>query len=164
METPNRFNPAELQSWGIATLRITVGVILLVHGLQKLIAFGIPGTAGFFAHAGLPLPMLSAVLSIGAETLGGLALVLGLFTRPAAAVLTFNMFIAVVAVHLKNGFFAPTGFEYPFSLMMANAALVLAGTGAFALDNLVQRTHGAFRNGPHLLRSEAKYSHSDLKV
>ena len=147
METPNRFSKEELQNWGIAALRVTVGVILLVHGLQKLFVFGIPGTAGFFAKTGIPMPVVSAVLSTGAEALGGLALLLGLFTRPAAAILTFNMAIAVLVVQ-KNGFFAPNGFEYPLTLLVANLALALTGAGAFAVDNLAQRTHHPFRHGP----------------
>src|SRR5579871_4066623 len=141
MEKTNR-------SVGIAVLRIMVGVVFLTHGLQKLLVFGIPGTAGFFAHAGLPMPMVSAVLSTAAETLGGLALILGLFTRPAAAVLAFNMAVAVCAVHLKNGFFLPTGFEYALTMLAANVALALTGAGAFALDNVVHAGLGHWRHGP----------------
>jgi putative oxidoreductase len=125
-----------------------VGMVFLTHGLQKLLIFGIHGTAGFFAHAGLPMPMVSAVLSTGAETLGGLALILGLFTRPAAAVLAFNMAVAFFAVHLKNGFFLPTGFEYALTMLVANIALVLTGAGAFALDNVVHSGLGHWRHGP----------------
>jgi putative oxidoreductase len=126
----------ELQGWGIAALRVMVGVVLMAHGLQKVLMFGVSGTAGFMAHAGIPLPMVSAVLSIGAETVGGLALILGLFTRPAAAILAFNMGVAVFVVHLKGGFFLPAGFEYALTLLVANVALALTGAGAFALDNV----------------------------
>ena len=143
-----RYTQSELQSFGIAALRVMVGVVLLAHGLQKLLMFGFAGTAGFFAHAGIPLPMLSAVLSIGAEFLGGLALILGLFTRPAAAILAFNMTVAVLAVHLKGGFFLPAGFEYALTLLVANMALVLTGAGAFAIDNVVHATRGAWNQTP----------------
>src|SRR5215831_15191304 len=98
---PTKRNEQEMQKWGIALLRVAVGIVLFAHGAQKLFGFGISGTAGFFAHAGIPLPVLSAILSIGAEFLGGFVLILGLFTRLAAAVLVFNMAVAVVAVHLK---------------------------------------------------------------
>jgi putative oxidoreductase len=148
METTKRSTPGELQSYGIAALRVMVGVVFLAHGLQKLLMFGIGGTAGFFAHAGIPLPMLSAVLSIGAEFLGGLALILGLFTRPAASVLAFNMLVAVVAVHLKGGFFLPAGFEYALTMLVANVALVLTGAGAFALDHVVQPALHPWRHAP----------------
>lgn len=134
-----RFEDQKMQDWGIAVLRMVVGGVLMAHGMQKLVLYGIGGTAGFFAHVGIPVPMVAAVLSIGAESLGGLALVLGLGTRWAAAVLTINMAVAVLAVHLKNGFFLPTGFEYAFTLLAANVALVLTGPGAFALDHVVGR-------------------------
>jgi putative oxidoreductase len=133
-----RFSERELQSWGIAALRIMVGLVLLAHGSQKLFVYGIPGTAAFFAKGGLPFPMVSAVLSISAEFLGGLFLTLGLLTRPVAAVLAFNMAVAVLLVHLKNGFFLPTGFEYALTLLVANISLVLTGPGAFALDHVLQ--------------------------
>jgi putative oxidoreductase len=129
-----RLDEKQLQSWGIALLRVMVGAVLLAHGSQKLLVYGIDGTAGAFAKMGLPLPMLSAVLSVGAEFLGGLALVLGVFTRWAAAVLTINMAVAAFAVHLKNGFFLPAGAEYALTLLVANLALVLTGAGAFAVD------------------------------
>jgi putative oxidoreductase len=143
-----RFTESELQGWGIAALRIGVGAVLMAHGGQKLLAFGIAGTAGFFAHAGIPFPMLSAVLSIGAEFLGGLALILGLFTRPAAAILAFNMAVAVFAVHLKGGFFLPAGVEYALTLLVANVSLVLTGPGAYALDHVVQLAFDPWRHGP----------------
>jgi putative oxidoreductase len=143
-----RMSESELQSWGIALLRVMVGAVLLAHGSQKLLSFGIAGTAGFFAKASIPFPMLSAVLSIGAEFLGGLALVLGVFTRPVAAILAFNMAVAVFAVHLKNGFFLPTGFEYALTLLVANISLVLTGAGAFALGHVLHTSQTPWRHGP----------------
>jgi putative oxidoreductase len=68
--------------------------------------------------------------------LGGAALLLGLFTRWAAAPIAFSMLVAIVTVHLKGGFFAPKGVEYPLTMLAANLALILTGAGAFALDNL----------------------------
>jgi putative oxidoreductase len=131
-----RIDEKQLQNWGIAVLRVMVGSVLLAHGSQKLLVYGLNGTAGAFAHMGIPAPMLSAVLSIGAEFLGGLALVLGLFTRWAAAALVINMAVAAFAVHLRNGFFLPTGAEYALTLLATNLALVLTGSGALALDRL----------------------------
>jgi putative oxidoreductase len=143
-----RITESELQSWGIAALRIVVGLVLLAHGGQKLFVYGIPGTAAFFAKAGLPVPMASALQSISAEFLGGLALTLGLFARPVAAILAFNMAVAVFAVHLKNGFFLPTGFEYALTLLVANLALVLTGPGAFALDHVLHyQVHAPWHHG-----------------
>src|SRR5262245_21137053 len=145
METTKRLTQNEWQGTGIAIMRIMVGIVLMAHGLQKLLGFGVAGTAGFLGQAGIPFPMVSAVLLIGAESLGGLALILGLFTRPAAAILAFNMAVAVFAVHLKGGFFLPHGFEYAATLMVANIAFVLTGAGAYALDNVLHTTQQPWR-------------------
>src|SRR5437763_15797531 len=98
MDTNKRFNEAELRDVGIAVLRIVVGIVFLAHGSQKLFGMGIPAVAGMFGHMGIPLPTVAAALSIGAEFLGGLFLVLGLFTRFAAGALVINMAVAVRAV------------------------------------------------------------------
>jgi putative oxidoreductase len=131
------------QGWGIAAIRFIVGVVFLVHGSQKLFVFGFGGVAGFFGQAGIPLPAVSAVVVTLVEFLGGLALIVGLFTRWAALLLAINMLVAVLAVHLKAGFFLPHGFEYALTLLFANVGLALAGPGAFAVDNLLGKRHAA---------------------
>jgi putative oxidoreductase len=67
------------QEIGALALRLTLGSIMLAHGLMKLTVFGIDGTADFFASLGLPA--IAAQLTIFGEIAGGLALVAGLFTR-----------------------------------------------------------------------------------
>jgi putative oxidoreductase len=126
-----------LKDYGIAAIRVMVGVVFVAHGLMKLTSFGIAGTAGFFAQQGIPLPLVSAVLAIAAETLGGAALILGLGTRLVAAPLAFTMLVAVVSVHLSGGFFSPNGFEYPLTLLVASVGLGLTGSGAFALESVL---------------------------
>jgi putative oxidoreductase len=138
----NLTHKTDWQGWGIAALRMMVGVTFLMHGGQKLFVYGIGGTAGFMAHIGIPAPTISAVLTIGAELLGGALLLLGLFTRYAAAVLAFTMMVAVVSVHLRNGFFLPNGYEYALMMLVANIALALTGAGEFALERVVWRSRG----------------------
>jgi putative oxidoreductase len=137
--TVNATTTERAKDYGIAAIRVMVGVVFLAHGLMKLTGFGVTGTAGFFAQQGIPLPLLSAVLAIGAETLGGIALILGLGTRLVAAPLAFTMLVAVVSVHLSGGFFSPNGFEYPLTLLVASAGLGLTGSGAFALESALFR-------------------------
>jgi len=127
------------QAWGIALVRIVVGIVFLAHGSQKLFGFGFQGVAGFFAHAGIPMPAISAVVVTLVEFLGGLALVLGVGTRVAALLLAANMLGAIVFVHAKGGFFLPTGFEYALTMLAANIGLFLAGPGALAVDNVFSR-------------------------
>lgn len=129
----------QLQGWGITILRVIVGIVFLVHGSQKLFVFGFSGVAGFLSQIGIPAPGVSAVIVTAVEFLGGLALIFGLFTRWAAFLLVINMLVAILAVHLKGGFFLPNGYEYALTMLAANAGLALTGAGAAALDNVIAK-------------------------
>ena len=123
---------------GLAILRVVLGVIFLVHGWQKLFGFGFHGVASFFASAGVPLPAITSVIVTLVEFLGGLALLLGLFTRWAATLISIDMLAAILLVHLKNGFFnQKMGFEFPLSLLAAGICLALTGGGAVSLDGML---------------------------
>jgi putative oxidoreductase len=124
-------------SIGIALIRTIVGVVFVAHGGMKLFVLGVGGTAGFMASQHIPLPLVSAVLVIATELLGGLALIAGFGTRFIAWPLAFAMLVAVGMVHLSGGFFAPAGFEYPLTLLVASIGLGLTGSGAFAIDSLL---------------------------
>jgi putative oxidoreductase len=119
-----------------------VGVVFLAHGYQKVFMWGFAGVTGAFAKMGIPMPGVMGPLVALVELLGGLALFTGLLTRWAAFALAVNMTVAVLGVHLKNGFFLPAGFEYALTLLVANVALVLAGPGVCALDNLIGKRPG----------------------
>lgn len=114
-----------------------MGGVFLAHGYQKMFIWGVHGVAGTFGKMGIPLPLLSAYLATSAEFIGGLALMLGLGTRIAAVPVAFTMLVAILQVHLKGGFFLPAGMEYALTLLVANITLMIAGGGAFALDNVV---------------------------
>jgi putative oxidoreductase len=133
---------AKYSSWGIALLRIAVGVVFLVHGYQKLFVYGMGGATQGFAHMGIPLATVVAPLVTLVEFFGGIALILGIATRAFALLLAIDMLGAILTVHGKHGFFLPTGFEYAFTLMIANVGLVLTGAGAAAIDNLLGRKKG----------------------
>jgi len=119
-----------LRAWGLTLLRVVVGSVFVMHGGQKLLVMGLQNVAGFLESLGVPQPYGAAVVLTVVECLGGLALIFGLFTRYAAFVLAFDMAMAIVLVHAKNGFFMPDGFEYPMVLLAANLSLVLSGGGA----------------------------------
>lgn len=131
-----KFNESSLQpAWGIFVLRVIVGLVFLMHGGQKLFVYGFGGVAGSMANLGIPFPSLSAVVVTTVEFLGGAALVAGFFTRWAAALLATEMLVAILAVHLKGGFFLPAGFEYALTMLAANISLLLTGSGAGAVEN-----------------------------
>jgi putative oxidoreductase len=125
------------RSWGITVLRVMVGVVFVMHGWQKFFTFGIHGVTGMLSSIGVPLPGFFAIVVSLVELLGGIALILGLLTRVAAAFLIVDMTVAVLAVHLKHGFFLPMGFEYALSMLAANVCLLLTGGGAASLDGLL---------------------------
>jgi putative oxidoreductase len=131
---------AGVHGWGLTVLRIVVGLVFLVHGLQKLLVMGFGGVAGFLGSLGVPAPGLFAVVVTLVELLGGAALILGLFTRLAAILLAVDMLVAILTVHLANGFFASEGgYEFPLVLLAACVALAVTGAGEAALDGALAR-------------------------
>ncbi|MEN9935622.1 MAG: hypothetical protein RLZZ387_2201 [Chloroflexota bacterium] len=127
-------------SYGVTILRVVTGAVFLAHGLQKLLMFGLPGTAGFLGSVGIPAAELMAPLLIALEVGGGLALILGLFTRYVGVALALNMLVALLTVHISKGFFvADGGYELVLLLGAASLALTFLGSGALALDTLLPR-------------------------
>ncbi len=125
---------SSIQSCGLTVLRITVGIVFLFHGYQKLFHMGFHGVAGMFGHMGIPLPFVSAVLVTLVEFVGGILLIAGLGTRLAAAALAVDMAVAIVLVHLKHGFGAQNGgFEFPLTLLAATLCLAMSGGGMLSL-------------------------------
>ena len=135
-------NQSSTQSWAITILRVVIGVMFVAHGAQKLFQLGIHGVAGFFGAAGIPLPLVSATIVTLVEFIGGIALILGLLTRWAAALNAFDMVVAILVVHLKNGFFDQNhGIEYPLTVLAACIVLAVVGPGAASVDGaLAKRT------------------------
>jgi len=123
-------------------LRIPVGLILAAHGAQKLFAwfggYGLEGTGQWMASIGLEPGYLMALLAGSAEFSGGLALVFGLLTRPAALVSAFTMLIAIFSVHISNGLFmSNNGYEYALTLFAVTVALAIQGGGALSVDRVL---------------------------
>ena len=85
--------------WGITLLRIVVGIVFVMHGQQKLFEMGVGGVGGFFASLGVPAPQLLAVVVSLLETVGGLALILGVLTRLFGLLLAGDMLVALLLVH-----------------------------------------------------------------
>jgi putative oxidoreductase len=116
----SRFQPLSL-----LLLRLALGIIFISHGYPKLAHMG-GGMQGFFVQHGLPGYFVYVAGII--ETFGGGLLVIGLFTRVAASLLTIEMCVAIWKVHLAHGIMAVNDFQFPLTL--ATACLVVATTGA----------------------------------
>ena len=123
-------------SKGAALLRVTLGAVLLAHGLLKVLVFTIPGTVGFFESLGLPA--FIAYATIFGEIAGGLALMAGFLTR-LAAVLTIPLLLGATWAHLGNGWVFSNeggGWEFPVVLTLMAMSVALQGSGAYALERL----------------------------
>jgi putative oxidoreductase len=124
--------------WGITLLRVVTGLIFLMHGQQKLFEFGIGGVTGMMTGLGVPAPGLMAIVVTLVELLGGIALILGAFTRIAALLVAIDVLVAFFLVHMPNGFFATNGgVELVLLLATVGVTLILTGPGAMALDSVL---------------------------
>ncbi|HYL22370.1 MAG TPA: DoxX family protein [Gemmatimonadales bacterium] len=131
---------------GLFLLRVVVGFVLVMHGLGKLIGppFPGPGMQGFIGYLGsihYPFPTLLGYVGMLIETLGGLAFLLGVGLTPVGLLAAVYFFIALVTVHLANGFDVfhygdpmKRGYEYTLLLMTACLSLAFAGPGILSVQ------------------------------
>jgi putative oxidoreductase len=134
----NRLEDRPAAAYGVALLRVGLGLMWIAHALLKLLVFTLPGTAQYFAGIGLPGELAYAVFA--AELIGGTALVLGVYARQVAIAL-LPILAGATWVHLGNGwvFTSPGGgWEYPVFLIVASLALWLIGDGAVAIRRSVR--------------------------
>lgn len=130
--------------FGALALRVPVGIIFMAHGAQKLFGwfggYGLEGTGQWMASIGLGPGVVMAFLAGSAEFFGGLFILLGLLTRPAAIALAFTMLVAIFAVHFENGLFmANNGYEFGLALLAASVSLAFSGAGKAAVDEIISK-------------------------
>ena len=134
------------ESVGLAFSRLALGIIFVVSGVGKVFAIGpkasgIEAFAGTLAQLGIPLSTVAA-WGVGVlELVGGVLLLIGLFTRVIAALLAVNMAVATVLVHLPNGFVVSDGgYEYTLVLTLSALGLALSGPGVISIKRALGRT------------------------
>ncbi|MGP9678052.1 DoxX family protein [Halomonas sp. AOP27-A1-41] len=126
-----------LQPHAIALLRLSLGVMALAHGLTKVFVFTLPGTVAYFESMGLP--SVIAYLTILGEVGGGLALILGIYTRWISLAM-IPLLLGATSVHLGNGWaFTNAGGGWEFPAFWTVALLVQAGLGggSFTLNRRI---------------------------
>jgi len=115
-----------LQPLALLVMRLVLGAIMIAHGYHKV--FG-----GFHHHmemvGSLGIPRWLAYLSAGTEFFGGMAIVLGLFTRFFSLAFLIEMSVAIWKVHFKNGLMGNGGCEFPLALVAIAFALMCFGGG-----------------------------------
>ena len=133
---------ASTAGFSALALRVPVGIIFMAHGAQKLFGwfggYGLEGTGGWMESIGLAPGFIMALLAGSAEFFGGLFILLGLLTRPAAMALALTMVVAIFSVHFANGLFmSNNGYEFGLALLAASVSLAFSGAGKLALDNIL---------------------------
>ena len=115
-----------LQPFAQLVMRLVLGAIMIAHGYHKV-------WGGFHQHmdkvGSLGLPAWMACLSAGTEFFGGIAIVLGLFTRFFSLAFVIEMGVAIWKVHFKNGLTGQGGYEFPLALATIAFGLLCFGGG-----------------------------------
>ena len=134
-------------SMGLMLLRFVLGAVFFAHGAQKVFGwfggYGLSGTVGYFRNV-VHVPAPLAYLGPFVEFVGGVALILGIFTKFAALGIFLMMLVATIKVHLPAGFFLSgkgdgkgQGYEFTLTLAVVSLVLVILGGGIYSLDNLI---------------------------
>jgi putative oxidoreductase len=149
METSMTTRPASIE-WVLLVTRLLVAFVTAMHGVQKLFGwfggYGFDGTLQFFTQT-IGLPYIFGVLIILAETVGMIALALGVFSRVFSGAVVAIMLGAIFSFHLPNGFYmnwggklAGEGYEYHLLMIGLTLPVLLLGGGTFSLDTKIFAT------------------------
>jgi putative oxidoreductase len=136
--------------WAPIPLRLIVGYGFMEHGFAKL-SKGVESFAAILQAMGVPDPHFMARLTILIELFGGFAVILGVFVPIVSVPMTALLLVAIFKVHLPYGFssikllavtasgakFGPVGYEVNLLYIACLAALVMGGSGPFAVDRLI---------------------------
>ncbi|HLI68904.1 MAG TPA: DoxX family protein [Ktedonobacteraceae bacterium] len=129
-------------AFGLLLIHLTLGLIFLAHGAQKLFGVsgghGLQGTIHMIEMLGLHPAKWWAIAAAGGEFIGGLLMALGLFTPLAALLIASAMLVAIIRAHVPKGFWnSQGGYEYPLVLFIVALALGVIGAGPYSLDGAI---------------------------
>ena len=125
---------AAMEPIAYTLVRVVFGLVMFMHGWQKVNTFGLEKVSGAFA-ANYGLPAAAAYLVAFVEVVGGAAILIGLFTRFFASASAILLLVAMFAAHWSKGFYASQG-GYEFALMLGIVAFFIAirGGGRYSVD------------------------------
>lgn len=130
-------NPLDrLQPWGAVILRLALGLSMAVHGYQKVVPHAALHNFSTYVTT-LGLPAWLGVVSAYTEFLGGILVLLGLFTRFASALIAINMLVALITVGIHQGFGI---YNYIFALVAIAVMLTVYGGGTLSIDRKLRIT------------------------
>jgi putative oxidoreductase len=123
-----------LQPLALVVIRLALGAVMLAHGYQNT-----------FHHlhdhvrmvASLGIPAWLGYVSAYAELLGGVLILAGFLTRPAALAICIDLLVAIWKVHWRNGLTGEHGYEFPLALVALAFALIFFGAGPISIDHVV---------------------------
>jgi putative oxidoreductase len=132
-----------LEPYALPLLRVGLGIILIPHGCQKLFGWfgglGFEKFSGIFENIGYKPGWLWVLIVALTETVGGLCMVLGLFTRVAALFIAIFMINAVWFTSAKGFFWTSGGLEYSLLLLLVAIVFLVRGGGQCSLDNRMSK-------------------------
>jgi putative oxidoreductase len=117
------------QDFGLLLVRLALAAVFIAHGWQKL--QDINGVVGFFGQISIPLPGVMAYVVALTEFLGGIAMLVGLWTQLAGCLLAIVMVVAIMQVRFAKGFIG--GYEFELTLLLIALGIALAGPGSYSV-------------------------------
>jgi putative oxidoreductase len=142
--------------YGLLPIRIIAGLTYIVHGLPKFL--DVSGGYGFFESVNLPPELFVPIALL--EVVGGLAILLGILTRIASALLIIEMLGAILMVKLSKGFIG--GYEFELLLISICISLVILGPGKISIENYILKRE-IFPRGKQLYQLYQNDSKVDIK-
>lgn len=131
-------------SWYPTIARLALGIVVWPHGMQKVFGWfsgnGFEGTMGWMTES-LGIPWLFAFAAVLAESLFSTLLILGFAGRLAAFIVTVNMAVAALLVHLPHGWFSSDGgYEYHILMVGLGLIVMIGGSGKVSVDAILTKS------------------------
>jgi putative oxidoreductase len=125
---------AKAEPWGYLLLRVVAGAMLIAHGWPKLMAGPAAIAANVMARRGIEPAYVVACIAIFLEIVGAVCIILGLLTRPFAALLVIE-FLIIVKSHLNAGWSVGAGgAEFAFLWLIVLIYILIRGGGPYSVD------------------------------